>query len=489
MAGGGGGSFTIYNAGLIGLVLTCMLSGIFITKTVIKKEPKVSAAARSVADEVEAFYFWLQDNGAIINKVALHDCQAVGHHHKHAQPTGASALATVAHGGRVIASELLKEGQIAMDIPGKLVLNCDNHHFSFLFPGSMPRRERFCAALRLLVEKNRGAESFWAPYIKLLPRESILLWYWTKEEVAELQNPLANRKLEELNSELVLAYNTAVLRIVRGEPKNAPAELYTLDNYRWAVSIVSSRSWQVGAELETYITTIAGQRSITNVVLRAARSYNAGEEFYGSHGARMSGIDSLATFGDLPSWDLDIHEHQILIPFPNTTHSQRLSAMMADRLMTLGIIDEETRETRWMLKHNELAYEMVEFARIAVFDHPMNITEDGKFVAPPPGFIDLDNECKALRYLYQNLRDTLTKYPTSLAADRRIIETEAGTMTYRRRAAVECRMNAKMIQKAVMKLTEKARDDLIYDVRKADEKAVLPPACSEGWEPLDPNYG
>ncbi|CAG9460311.1 unnamed protein product [Pedinophyceae sp. YPF-701] len=115
--------------------------------------------------EVEAILAWVRDHGGDVSKVEI----------------SAAAERTL------VAQQRIAPGECSLTVPQHLILHAglaqDDVDYGPDFR-ALAREEgasldaRFLLSLLLLVERCRGAESFWAPYVAVLPRTYEDPWWW-----------------------------------------------------------------------------------------------------------------------------------------------------------------------------------------------------------------------------------------------------------------------------------------------------------------------
>ncbi|XP_045526319.1 actin-histidine N-methyltransferase [Pieris brassicae] len=97
-------------------------------------------------------------------------------------------------------------------------------------------------ALFLLFEKSKS-DSFWKPYIDTLPESYSTVLYFDLEELAELKPSPTFESSMKLYTNIARQYSYLWLRINKSNQpglKNLK-EIFTFENYRWAVSTVMTR--------------------------------------------------------------------------------------------------------------------------------------------------------------------------------------------------------------------------------------------------------
>lgn len=104
-------------------------------------------------------------------------------------------------------------------------------------------------ALLLMRERALGDESFWAPYIGVLPQtaeEVSASWTWSDEELRLLEGSAAVTEAREFQARLQSAYDELsqpggpIDRILA--KRLAPADAMAFDQFQWAMAVLFSRA-------------------------------------------------------------------------------------------------------------------------------------------------------------------------------------------------------------------------------------------------------
>merc|ERR1719362_36663 len=113
-------------------------------------------------------------------------------------------------------------------------------------------------ALHLIAEKNDGEDSFWAPYINVLPtvEEVGCSALWDKEELEQFLggSPLVNMSLY-IRKRIGEEFQSLKENILDDNPDKFPPEAFTLEAYEWAYSVLFSRAARIDgfADLPEFI--------------------------------------------------------------------------------------------------------------------------------------------------------------------------------------------------------------------------------------------
>eukprot|EP00288_Rhodomonas_lens_P014582 CAMPEP_0177706342 /NCGR_PEP_ID=MMETSP0484_2-20121128/9175_1 /TAXON_ID=354590 /ORGANISM="Rhodomonas lens, Strain RHODO" /LENGTH=497 /DNA_ID=CAMNT_0019217799 /DNA_START=8 /DNA_END=1501 /DNA_ORIENTATION=+ len=96
-------------------------------------------------------------------------------------------------------------------------------------------------ALQLLLEKSKGSESFWAPWIATLPEADAfdVPFFWSADEKKFLEGTTVATEVEELEDALRDEFQQLQ---TAGWGEKFPDGSFTFENYAWAVCTTSARS-------------------------------------------------------------------------------------------------------------------------------------------------------------------------------------------------------------------------------------------------------
>ncbi|XP_046967804.1 actin-histidine N-methyltransferase [Vanessa cardui] len=176
---------------------------------------------------LEKYVSWLHDNGAQFDGVDI--CDFDGYE------LGLKA------------TKEFTEGSLILTVPHKVIMSekdardSDLSAFIKIDP-LLQNMPNITLALFLLLEKS-NPDSFWKPYIDFLPEKYSTILYFTSEELAELRpSPVFESSLKLYNSiARQYAYFYNKIHSLDVPVLNNLKEIFTFENYRWAVSTVMTR--------------------------------------------------------------------------------------------------------------------------------------------------------------------------------------------------------------------------------------------------------
>eukprot|EP00741_Cyanophora_paradoxa_P004348 tig00000792_g4221.t1 len=284
----------------------------------------ISERARA-AEDIAAFLHWFRSNGG-----RLHPALVI-----RAEGEGSSR--------GVFAKAPIQAGEELFHVPGGLMLNCDPDEVRAMrLPGTLamappPGRSSgpfeaglACAAVRLLRESLDNS-SFWAPYIRVLPRSlEVPLLEWTLEEVALLAD--GDPAAAAARLEAARAARAVAAELEADLPRLAPGA--GGEGLGWALRVAATRAWETcaflafdlanhhpdtGADVEFPGTAHAGARGFRETCAAASARATAplapGSQAHAFYGER-TGAALLLHYGYLPPLRDDVVELALLLPGP-----------------------------------------------------------------------------------------------------------------------------------------------------------------------------
>ncbi|KAL5463457.1 hypothetical protein EMCRGX_G032352 [Ephydatia muelleri] len=235
---------------------------------------------------IAAFERWLGENGAEHSKVELTQFPGIGYGLK--------------------AKVELEEAEKVMTIPDKLMMTTETAAQAelrefILNDRVLQQLPNVVLSLHLLMEAC-NQDSFWKPYIDVLPSSFTTPLYFTRDDLLQLQSSpaLAESLAQKRN---ILKLYTHLHRLIRSQDNEAPSALcangfFYLD-FIWAVSCVMSRQNQIPSssgkdfDIENH-----------SCICYAGRKTGGGTEFTIFYGAR-------------PNSDLLLHQGFV---YPENSH-------------------------------------------------------------------------------------------------------------------------------------------------------------------------
>ncbi|GAB1597643.1 actin-histidine N-methyltransferase-like [Argonauta hians] len=196
-----------------------------------EKQKDLVGAYENESREWNTFLQWLKDNDVDTSMVKVDDFSD--------------------HGFGLRASEDLKEGDLFLSIPRKLMMSTETASRSQM--GSLIEEDKLLQsmpnvvlAIHLLGE-SKNPDSFWYPYIKCLPKTYNTTLYFTPEELKLLKgSPVLTEAFNNYKRiARQYAYFYKLFQNNHYAGKFPLRESFTYDDYRWAVSTVMTRQNQI----------------------------------------------------------------------------------------------------------------------------------------------------------------------------------------------------------------------------------------------------
>ncbi|KAJ2800241.1 hypothetical protein H4R20_004132 [Coemansia guatemalensis] len=170
---------------------------------------------------LERFQNWLEANGATLEKPELRKCGQ--------------------HGNGVYAREAISDSEQYANIPSDLIITSDvcRKDLKDVLAADLSGRALLCAFL--IHQRFVCAESFWKPYIDILPQEFHTPLHFSSQELLLLHGTPMEYAVEDRRSELRAEHK----RVQEAVDSKAEEMLRVLDfeNYLWAATVVSSRAF------------------------------------------------------------------------------------------------------------------------------------------------------------------------------------------------------------------------------------------------------
>ncbi|GFG32224.1 hypothetical protein Cfor_02037 [Coptotermes formosanus] len=255
----------------------------------IESDMKIPVADRRAY--IEEFTTWMKVYGAEIDGVKISHFPGYGY--------------------GIEAEKNFAQGDLLLAVPRKVMLTTENIQDSLLDPlfrtdAMLQHMPNVALSLLLLVEKFK-ADSFWKPYIAVLPTEYTTVLYFKTNELQELKgSPSLEPALKQCrNIARQYAYFSTLFQKSSDPASVLLREVFTYEQYCWAVSTVMTRqnfvpSSDGGTMLNALIpmwdmcnhnngklsTDFNAEQNRSECM--ACRDYQAGEQIFISYGPRTN---------------------------------------------------------------------------------------------------------------------------------------------------------------------------------------------------------
>nr|CAB3453361.1 unnamed protein product [Digitaria exilis] len=159
----------------------------------------------------------------------------------HSVGEGKALPAAVPEGLGLVAARDLPRGEVVAEVPKKLWMDADAVAASDIgraCGGGL--RPWVAVALLLLREVARGADSPWAPYLAILPRQTDSTIFWSEEELLEIQGTQLLSTTMGVKEYVQSEFESVEAEIINANKDLFPATI-TFDDFLWAFGILRSR--------------------------------------------------------------------------------------------------------------------------------------------------------------------------------------------------------------------------------------------------------
>ena len=146
-------------------------------------------------------------------------------------------------GRGLLARKDVTQGEAIVQVPSKLLMTrraAVRELGERIIPDSLG--EYLAIALLLINERAKGADSFWAPYIGILPTTDEVgqTWTWSEEDLALLKGSGVVAATQSLRAKLDREYDTLIADIIT--PNGLDPAIFSKEAFDWAMSMLFSRA-------------------------------------------------------------------------------------------------------------------------------------------------------------------------------------------------------------------------------------------------------
>ena len=241
------------------------------------------ARANDENEKLSKFIDWFQSNGGILDGVEIKDFEGMG--------KGLGATVNIESNSRVlkVPSDLILSKASLEALLEKNTKSEDKYVYREMYESF--EGESLVIAW-LLLESKKGASSFYAPYIDVLPTYIPSLLHFTKNSLQELQNTdLALSAKGNINT-VELDYMEFIN--VAGEFWPYNIKEVSLDDYKWAMTVTNSRALRFSGEI--YLSPMADLFNYSPAPGAEKRQPGQGASFLDHH--KLSTDGSLTVLAD-----------------------------------------------------------------------------------------------------------------------------------------------------------------------------------------------
>eukprot|EP00871_Galdieria_phlegrea_P000740 jgi/Galph1/1667/GphlegSOOS_G337.1 len=404
---------------------------------------------------IQEFYHWLKENGVYISQKA--SWSRAPHRLLIAEETSDEGEAS---GRGLLASRPINLGEKLFEIPEKLILS--RKLALQTFPESVMSHiqdEYISIALLLLFECAKGEDSFFKPYLNVLPTLDQLnpLFLWNERDLSLLKGSPSLSLCYQLREKLQREYEWLEQHIFPILQGDAYWHYFSQKDFLWAFAILFSRAVCFPKSKHIALVPYAdllnhncfcsafideedvsfSRGRLKEAVVYADRSYQPYEQVYVSYGPR-SNQELLLLYGfSLERNPFDCVEISIgLDPQDPSVHKKR------EILESCG----KTSEQVFPLYADRYAVEMIEFLRFCCAEESELEADFGKIVSQR-------NEESARERLINYLVSQLNAYDTTIEEDEQLIRNRSmfQKLEKNQRMAIRQRLGEKRILRSTWK--------------------------------------
>eukprot|EP00178_Gracilaria_changii_P010501 TRINITY_DN305_c0_g1_i1.p2 TRINITY_DN305_c0_g1~~TRINITY_DN305_c0_g1_i1.p2 ORF type:complete len:471 (+),score=73.78 TRINITY_DN305_c0_g1_i1:4913-6325(+) len=414
--------------------------------------PVTNPAAKKSAKFVE----WLRDNGMYLSELATWG-----------RPMHPLAIADEttddgeSSGRGLIAVKPILQGEAVFEVPYELIVTKEAALRSLPLDDSVD--DYIAIACLLISERAKGKDSFWKPYLDILPLDEDLipLFRWSEEDLALLKGSPCIAACQSLRLKLEDEFESANKLYFSKNREQFPEDVFSRGAWEWAFAILFSRAIMLTAEqriaLVPYADLLNHNPFCSNyidvhnkllldrkvVALYTDRPYGKMDQVFVTYGPK-SNSDLLLLYGFVS----DRNPYDCVEIAVSLSDSDPLYEKKVAYLEQSGI---SSGSTTFPLYRDRYPMELIEFLRFCVADEEeFNNADFGDFISEV-------NETLVARALIEACEAALANYPQSrtdddkLIADRRTFQ----MLSFKQRWAVRQRRAEKRILERTINNIEK----------------------------------
>lgn len=198
-----------------------------------------SAPVKSpTAEKSYALEAWLAENGMYLSP------QATWGRPKHPLAIANETTDDGEYSGRgLVATKPIVQGECLFEVPIKVILTKEAALENVPFLDDSVN-EYVALAILLILEREKGSKSFWAPYFDVLPTEDELIpiFRWSEEDRLLLEGSPVLVAALSLSTKLEKEFQDAEMRYFTSNRDTFSEDTFTLQSWEWAFAILFSRA-------------------------------------------------------------------------------------------------------------------------------------------------------------------------------------------------------------------------------------------------------
>lgn len=415
-------------------------------------EKRKQAAAVSTA-----FRSWLEENGTYLSTKATwgrpkHPLAIADETTDEGEPSGRG----------LIAVKGMTQGEAMFSVPFELVIT--KQRALELVPELDDGLDEFIAMAVLLVqERGKGADSFWKPYLDILPEDEHLtaMFRWDDADFVLLKGSPTVSAAKSLRQKLRLEFESIEESIFEKHREKFPEAIFSLEAWEWAFAVLFSRAIFLQKEsvvslvpyadlinhspfVSTYIDLqsemLTGDKY---VALYTDRPYSKMDQVFVTYGPK-SNSELLVSYGFL----VERNPYDSVEVFAYPDAKDATFSAKTEYLESCGIDGPAS----FPLFADRYPMELIEFLRFCVSERSQIGMDFGDFVSE-------ENESLAAKALSDCCQSALDAYPQTIDEDKALM---ADRNMYRMldvkaRCAIRQRLGEKLILQRTINNVERER--------------------------------
>lgn len=406
----------------------------------------------------KTFEDWLKENG-----VYLSDKATWG---RTRRPLGIADETTdngEPSGRGLIALKSLNQGEPVLEIPEKLVMS--KARALEALPNLDEGVNDYVALASLLIhERSLGKESFWKPYLDILPEdeEIVPLFRWSDEDLALLEGSPSVAAAKSLSAKLQREFKAVEESVFEKHRDMFPSDVFTFPAWEWAFAVLFSRAIMLQSEgnvalvpyadlvnhspfcssyIDMHTTFLTGNK---NVILYSDRAYSKMDQVFVTYGPK-SNAELLLLYGFV----IDRNPYNCVDLTVGPDPSDPLYERKLEYLRTSGVEEEN----KFPLYNDRYPMELIECLRFCVAtEEELDSSDFGSFVSER-------NEQQVADALTAACESALAAYPQDIDADKMFLSDRNMYLALdtKTRCAIRQRMGEKQILQRTINNIERER--------------------------------
>ncbi len=412
------------------------------------------------AEKTAKFEEWLIENGMYLSKLATwgkpkHPLAVANETTDEGEPSGRG----------LIAVKPITQGESLFNVPVELILS--QQRAVQEIPQLPSDIDDYLAIATLLMrERGRGENSFWKPYLDVLPadEEIVPLFRWTEEDLEVLKGSPSLAAARNLRMKLEKEFKEMELKIFSKHRELFPEDSFNYHRWEWAFAVLFSRAIMLTnagyVALVPYADLLNHNPFVSTfidlegklfsddkfVTLYTDRPYPQMAQVYVTYGPKPNS-ELLLLYGFV----VDRNPYDSVDITVSLNEDDPLWERKRQYLAESGVKPTSS----FPLYRDRYPMELVEFLRFCV------ATEEELDTADFGEFVSTENENQVANALIEACRSALETYPTTIEEDETLIKDRPLYMMLeqKRRWAIRLRVSEKRILRRTMLNIEQEMTD------------------------------